>query len=274
MLRHEPTPLIAVVRLRKRDEWVLPKGKLDDGETPLAAARREVLEETGHDVTVHEFLGTLVYEISGRSKVVHYWRMEARGGQVYELMNDIRAVDWLPLEAALERLSRTAERAFLANVGPQALLSLSRGTRAKALAVRKRRGRNVVVPEPSPPLSELFPPPAQAEPARSDAIAVPLAAPGCEPASGEPVMEATLVVESTAEALVTDAAASPVQTELARQTEASEAGIDATAPAPCADSEAASASAAEAAGDRAEAATDRRRWSLAQKVRDWLGLAA
>ena len=79
MLRREQPPLIAVVRLRKRDEWVLPKGKLDDGETPRDAAEREVLEETGHDVTVHEFLGTLVYESGGRSKVVHYWRMEAGG---------------------------------------------------------------------------------------------------------------------------------------------------------------------------------------------------
>ena len=34
VLRRERTPLIAVVRLRKRNEWVLPKGKLDDGETP------------------------------------------------------------------------------------------------------------------------------------------------------------------------------------------------------------------------------------------------
>ncbi len=50
MLRQEETPLIAVVRLRKRNEWVLPKGKLDDGETPREAAEREVLEETGHDV--------------------------------------------------------------------------------------------------------------------------------------------------------------------------------------------------------------------------------
>ncbi|WLA50901.1 NUDIX domain-containing protein [Bradyrhizobium elkanii] len=62
VLRRETPPRFAVVRLRKRNEWVLPKGKLDDGETPRAAAEREVLEETGHDVDVHEFLGTLVYD--------------------------------------------------------------------------------------------------------------------------------------------------------------------------------------------------------------------
>jgi 8-oxo-dGTP diphosphatase len=121
VLRHEETPLIAVVRLRKRNEWVLPKGKLDDGETPRIAAEREAIEETGHAVFVHEFLGTLVYESGGRSKVVHYWRMEANGEQVYDLMDDVKAVDWLPLDAAVERLSRGYERAFLANVGPLAL---------------------------------------------------------------------------------------------------------------------------------------------------------
>ena len=121
MLRREATPLIAVVRLRKRNEWVLPKGKLDDGETPRAAAEREVLEETGHDVSVHEFLGTLVYDSGGRSKVVHYWRMEAGLAQVRNLMRDVKAVDWLPLDRAVERLSRDHERAFLENVGPLAL---------------------------------------------------------------------------------------------------------------------------------------------------------
>ncbi len=110
VLRREDPARIALVRLRKRNEWVLPKGKLDDGETPRAAAEREVLEETGHDVSVHEFLGTLVYESGGRSKVVHYWRMEAGGGQVNELMHDVKAVDWLPLGDAVERLSRGYER--------------------------------------------------------------------------------------------------------------------------------------------------------------------
>jgi 8-oxo-dGTP diphosphatase len=79
VLQRGASPLIAVVRQRKRNEWVLPKGKLDDGETPREAAHREVLEETGHDVAIHEFLGTLVYQSGGRSKVVHFWRMEAGG---------------------------------------------------------------------------------------------------------------------------------------------------------------------------------------------------
>ncbi|WKA27480.1 NUDIX hydrolase [Bradyrhizobium roseum] len=144
VLRQGRTPLVAVVRLRKRNEWVLPKGKLNDGETPRAAAEREVVEETGHDVAVHEFLGTLVYESRSGSKVVHYWRMEARGGAVHELMRDVRAVDWLPLDAAIERLSRDHERAFLENVGPIALSAASHAAtarKARAKQPEKRRTR-------------------------------------------------------------------------------------------------------------------------------------
>lgn len=131
VLRREQPPRVAVVRLRKRDEWVLPKGKLDDGETPRDAAKREVLEETGHKVTVHEFLGTLVHDTGTRSKVVHYWRMEASGDQTQPLMDDVRAVDWLPLEAAVARLSRDHEKTFLETVGPYALAGLIRKAKAK-----------------------------------------------------------------------------------------------------------------------------------------------
>jgi 8-oxo-dGTP diphosphatase len=166
VLRAEKNPRIAVVRLRKRNEWVLPKGKLDDGETPRAAAEREVLEETGHDVRVHEFLGTLVYEFGGRSKVVHYWRMEAGDAPVHELMHDIRAVDWLPLDDAVERLSRGYERVFLANVGPIALQAAAaaetaRRARAKQPAPEKRRSRAAPsasapsMPEPMPAVAAL-----------------------------------------------------------------------------------------------------------------------
>jgi 8-oxo-dGTP diphosphatase len=125
VLRQSATPLVAVVRLRKRNEWVLPKGKLDRGETPRAAAEREVNEETGHDVSVHEFLGTLVYDSRGGAKVAHFWRMEAGPEPVRKLMRDVKAVEWLPLADAVERLSRGYERAFLENVGPIALSAKS-----------------------------------------------------------------------------------------------------------------------------------------------------
>ena len=136
VLRSGETPLIAVVRLRKRNEWVLPKGKLDDGETARDAAMREVVEETGHEVTVHEFLGTLVYESGGRSKVVHYWRMETNG-ELYELMDDVKAVEWLALDAAVERLSRAYERVFLANVGPLALKAVAEARFARQPEARE-----------------------------------------------------------------------------------------------------------------------------------------
>ena len=125
VLRQAETPLVAVVRLRKRNEWVLPKGKLDHGETPRAAAEREVNEETGHDVSVHEFLGTLVYDSRGGAKVVHYWRMEAGREPVRKLMRDVKTVEWLPLSDAVERLSRGYERAFLEQVVPIALSAAS-----------------------------------------------------------------------------------------------------------------------------------------------------
>jgi 8-oxo-dGTP diphosphatase len=181
VLRRELPPRVAVVRLRKRDEWVLPKGKLDDGETPRAAAKREVLEETGHNVTVREFLGTLVYESGGRAKVVHYWSMEANGEPIRALMSDIRAVDWLPLNAAVQRLSRDHERVFLETVGPLAISAHARRLKAKAAVAREpavaapaaRKGRPaVVVPEAVPIV------PLSSEPAPQ--VMTPLAPETCE----------------------------------------------------------------------------------------------
>jgi 8-oxo-dGTP diphosphatase len=164
VLRRDQPPRVAVVRLSKRDEWVLPKGKLDKGETPRAAARREVLEETGHNVTVREFLGTLVYNSNGRSKIVHYWSMEAGGEQTRALTSDIRAVDWLPLNAAIERLSRDSERVFLETVGPLAMSALRSRVKAEAkeAAVKApaaaQRDDAVVVPEAGEPAVGAEPP--------------------------------------------------------------------------------------------------------------------
>ena len=75
-------PRIAVVRLRRDKAWVLPKGKLNPGERALAAAKREVLEETGYEVSVHEFLGSMSYSFNGKIKIVQFWHMRAIGEPV------------------------------------------------------------------------------------------------------------------------------------------------------------------------------------------------
>jgi len=121
VLDNGPIPYFAVVQSSKTDTWGLPKGKLAAGEDAMTAARREVLEETGYRTTVHEFLGMLAYEASGRPKIVRFWRMEAESTPAGRLMNDIRAVRWLALEDAIGQLSYLREQVFLQQVGPLAL---------------------------------------------------------------------------------------------------------------------------------------------------------
>jgi len=129
VLRNAGRPQFAVVQSRKLGAWGLPKGKLAAGEDAMAAARREVFEETGHRVTIHEFLGTLAYEASGRPKLVQFWRMHAIGEPIAELMRDVRAVHWLALEDAVDRLTHLRERVFLEQVGPIALKFVERSAR-------------------------------------------------------------------------------------------------------------------------------------------------
>jgi 8-oxo-dGTP diphosphatase len=168
VLRGDRGPQFAVVQLRKMGAWVLPKGKLAANEDALAAARREVLEETGHRVMVHEFLGTLAYEANGRLKVVQFWRMQAIGEPVRDLMRDVKAVQWLALEDAIAQLTHAREQMFLEQVGPLALNSAEISMRRSASAVRPAR-KSVIDRLPSAVVTVHDPVVDSAEPIRRDA---------------------------------------------------------------------------------------------------------
>jgi 8-oxo-dGTP diphosphatase len=131
VLRGKIRPRFAVVRLRREKAWVLPKGKLYPREHPRDAAKREVLEETGHDVSVHEFLGSVSYVVEGKLKIVQFWLMRAKGAPVHELNDDVKAVKWLPLRQAIDTLTRPHEKVFLTHVGPIALRAVKKSRRAK-----------------------------------------------------------------------------------------------------------------------------------------------
>jgi 8-oxo-dGTP diphosphatase len=135
VVRHGAKPLVAIVQRRKDNGWVLPKGKLKPLEDPITGALREVMEETGHDVAIHEFLGVIAYPARGSVKLAQFWRMQALDGPVHEPTRDIRAVDWLPLSEAVARLSVPHEQVFLGSAGPAALASVRAQTRAKRAAV-------------------------------------------------------------------------------------------------------------------------------------------
>ena len=132
VLRGKVRPRFAVVRLRREKAWVLPKGKLYPREHPRDAAKREVLEETGHDVSVHEFLGSVSYVVEGKLKIVQFWLMRAIGAPVHELNDDVKAVKWLPLRQAVDTLTRPHEKVFLTHVGPIALRAVKKSGRLKS----------------------------------------------------------------------------------------------------------------------------------------------
>jgi 8-oxo-dGTP diphosphatase len=145
VLRGRKRPRIAVVRRRKDDRWVLPRGKLKRDEAPIVGAKREVVEETGHRVQVHEFLGAISYMARGRPKLVQFWRMQAAERPSRALMADIAEVEWLPFGAAIRRLSFPLEKLFLRHAGRRAL---RRGRRKASRKAGRKAGRKAVQKTP------------------------------------------------------------------------------------------------------------------------------
>ena len=143
VLRGKSRPRVAIVRLRREKAWVLPKGKLMPREHPRDGAKREVLEETGYNVSVHEFLGSMCYAAEGKIKIVQFWLMRAVGSPARELMDDVKAVKWLPLRQAIAMLNRPHEKVFLTHVGPIALDHAKKSGRAKSRGLLRNGGGRV-----------------------------------------------------------------------------------------------------------------------------------
>lgn len=132
VVRGGARPLIAVVKRSKDGLWVLPRGKLKRNERSVVGAKREATEETGHRMQVHDYLGAIAYQSGQFEKVVRFWRMQAAARPSYGVTKDIAAVQWLPLAAAIRRLSYPLEKVFLTDVGHHALARGKRPRRGKA----------------------------------------------------------------------------------------------------------------------------------------------
>lgn len=110
---------VAVVHRPDRDDWSLPKGKLDKGESFEACALREVEEETGYACTLGPFVGTTEYiDAKGRNKVVAYWEMEPVEGTSFSdppapEAGEVDEVRWVEPRMAARLLSYPHDRKLL-----------------------------------------------------------------------------------------------------------------------------------------------------------------
>jgi 8-oxo-dGTP diphosphatase len=105
---------VLLVHRPRYNDWSLPKGKLDDGESPLETAIREVREETGFEVEPNEFAGSCGYLVNGRPKTVLYWTMTPRRQFDIADREEVSELVWLPVEEARQRLSYALEQEILA----------------------------------------------------------------------------------------------------------------------------------------------------------------
>jgi 8-oxo-dGTP pyrophosphatase MutT (NUDIX family)/phosphohistidine phosphatase SixA len=110
---------ICVVHRPYRADWSLPKGKLDGAEHPLAAAVREVLEETGVHGEPQLRLPEVAYTLpDGVPKTVEFWLMRAGDGPAADPVDptEVDAVVWLSPAEALARLSYPDDRRLVEHV--------------------------------------------------------------------------------------------------------------------------------------------------------------
>jgi 8-oxo-(d)GTP phosphatase len=103
---------IALVHRPRYDDWSLPKGKLDPGETEPVAAVREVEEETGYAAELGRRLASVSYPVEQGTKRVRYWAARALGGE-FVPNSEVDELLWLPVSAAMKRLQYPHDRKVL-----------------------------------------------------------------------------------------------------------------------------------------------------------------
>ena len=116
VIRKQDEPEVLLVHRPKYDDWSFPKGKLDPGEHVVAAAVREVAEETGLRIRLGPPLATQRYGVRNGVKDVHYWVGRVVGDDdvsSYLPNDEVDEVRWVTFDKAQRLLSYEFDRATL-----------------------------------------------------------------------------------------------------------------------------------------------------------------
>ena len=102
----------------KRVLWSLPKGHIEEGETPEQAAIREVAEETGITSSITKSLGVIDFWFMAGGKrihkTVHHFMFTEVGGVLLAQESEVDEVSWFRLSEIVERLAYPDEKKLIA----------------------------------------------------------------------------------------------------------------------------------------------------------------
>jgi 8-oxo-(d)GTP phosphatase len=106
------TPEVAIIHRPRYDDWSLPKGKVDHGETEPVTAVREVHEETGYTSHLGRRLTAVSYPVEQGIKKVRYWAARCVDG-TFTPNAEVDELKWLPVSEAMKQLGYAHDRKVL-----------------------------------------------------------------------------------------------------------------------------------------------------------------
>lgn len=107
---------VLLVHRPKYDDWTLPKGKAEAGESLAETAVREIVEEAGLRVRLGLPLTRIEYEVTGGTKQVDYWCARAVGSadtSGFAANHEVDELRWVRLAKAPESLTFAHDRDVL-----------------------------------------------------------------------------------------------------------------------------------------------------------------
>ena len=106
LIRSADEPQVLIIHRAHRDDWSLPKGKLEPGELAAVAAVRETLEETGYLVQLQAALTPVSYKLNGVLKTVNNWSATQLAHDAAAVPNsEVDKIRWVTLSEAKLLLS-------------------------------------------------------------------------------------------------------------------------------------------------------------------------
>ncbi len=93
---------IGLVHRSRYNDWTIPKGKIEDGESAIACAYREIFEETGIKAEFTRHLATVEYTDNGIQKRVKYWVAESVGHSTFIPNEEVSELVWNKPNDAIE----------------------------------------------------------------------------------------------------------------------------------------------------------------------------